>query len=81
MPLIRGADGGLGVKAQGRTGGNITMNTSTPDVASFSAARARLRRVGCGLWVAASATARKDQADEFSWKYGFNDVELWRIMV
>ncbi|MEM7295340.1 MAG: phage tail tape measure protein, partial [Pseudomonadota bacterium] len=37
MPLTRGADGKLGVRAQGGRGSavNITMNISTPDVAGF----------------------------------------------
>lgn len=36
MPLARGADGRLGVAAQGGSGGvNVTFNVSTPDADSF----------------------------------------------
>lgn len=36
MPLTRGADGSLGVKAEsGRGGGNVTVNINTPDAESF----------------------------------------------
>lgn len=35
MPLTRGADGSLGVKASGGRSVNITMNISTPDVDGF----------------------------------------------
>lgn len=36
MPLTRGADGKLGVKAEGRGGGpNVTVNITTPDIESF----------------------------------------------
>jgi phage-related minor tail protein len=35
MPLTRGADGSLGVKASGSRSVNITMNISTPDVDGF----------------------------------------------
>lgn len=43
MPLTRGADGRLGVQAQG--GGravNVTMNITTPDVAGFSRSRSQI---------------------------------------
>ncbi len=36
MPLARGADGRLGVVAQGGGGPSITINISTPDVEGFS---------------------------------------------
>ncbi len=35
MPLTRGADGSLGVRAQGGGGVHVTMNISTPDVTGF----------------------------------------------
>ena len=35
LPLTRGTDGQLGVRAGGGGGGNITFNISTPDVAGF----------------------------------------------
>lgn len=35
MPLARGADGSLGVKARGGSSMNVTINVSTPDVAGF----------------------------------------------
>lgn len=42
MPLARGADGKLGVRAQ--SGGNVTvvMNVSTPDAASFQQSRSQI---------------------------------------
>jgi len=42
MPLSRGADGKLGVKAQGGQGVNITMNISTPDAASFQRSQSQI---------------------------------------
>ncbi|MEO0357134.1 MAG: phage tail tape measure protein [Pseudomonadota bacterium] len=43
MPLTRGADGRLGVAAQGGRGGvNITMNIQTPDVASFQRSQSQI---------------------------------------
>ncbi len=43
MPLTRGADGRLGVAAQGgRAGVNITMNISTPDAASFQRSQTQI---------------------------------------
>jgi lambda family phage tail tape measure protein len=43
MPLVRGADGRLGVASQG--GGravNVTMNVTTPDVEGFSRSRSQI---------------------------------------
>ena len=42
MPLTRGADGSLGVKAQGGQSVNITMNISTPDVAGFQRSQSQI---------------------------------------
>jgi phage-related minor tail protein len=42
MPLTRGADGSLGVKAQGGQAVNITMNISTPDVAGFKRSQSQI---------------------------------------
>lgn len=42
MPLSRGADGRLGVKAQGGQAVNITMNISTPDVAGFQRSQGQI---------------------------------------
>ena len=42
MPLTRGADGSLGVKAQGGSSTNITMNISTPDVAGFQRSQSQI---------------------------------------
>lgn len=42
MPLTRGADGALGVKAQGGQAVNITMNISTPDVAGFQRSQSQI---------------------------------------
>jgi phage-related minor tail protein len=42
MPLTRGADGSLGVKAQGGQSVNITMNISTPDVAGFKRSQSQI---------------------------------------
>ena len=42
MPLSRGADGKLGVKAQGGQAVNITMNISTPDVAGFQRSQSQI---------------------------------------
>ena len=35
MPLARGPDGKLGVRAQGGAGVSVTINVSTPDAESF----------------------------------------------
>jgi lambda family phage tail tape measure protein len=35
MPLTRGSDGKLGVRAQGGSGVSVTINVSTPDAESF----------------------------------------------
>jgi phage-related minor tail protein len=46
MPLTRGADGRLGVAAEGRAASpNITVNVSTPDAASFRRSEAYLSGV------------------------------------
>ena len=42
MPLSRGADGKLGVKAQSGQAVNITMNISTPDVAGFQRSQSQI---------------------------------------
>ena len=45
MPLRRGADGRLGVAADGSGGGravNVTINVSTPDVAGFQRSQAQI---------------------------------------
>jgi len=44
MPLTRGADGKLGVRAAGGGGGgvNVTMNINTPDVAGFQRSQAQI---------------------------------------
>jgi len=42
MPLTRGADGSLGVKAQSGQAVNITMNISTPDVAGFQRSQSQI---------------------------------------
>ena len=42
MPLTRGADGSLGVKAQGGQATNITINVSTPDVAGFQRSQSQI---------------------------------------
>lgn len=42
MPLSRGPDGKLGVKAQGGQAVNITMNISTPDVAGFQRSQSQI---------------------------------------
>ncbi len=42
MPLARGADGSLGVKAQGGQAITITMNISTPDVAGFQRSQSQI---------------------------------------
>lgn len=53
MPLSRGADGRLGVKAMGGRAVNVTMNVSTPDVEGFRRSRAQIaaqlgRAIGAG---------------------------------
>ncbi|MBU2993699.1 phage tail tape measure protein [Octadecabacter sp. 1_MG-2023] len=42
MPLTRGADGSLGVKAQGGQAVNVTMNISTPDAAGFQRSQSQI---------------------------------------
>ncbi len=44
MPLTRGADGSLGVRAEGGGGGSVhvTMNISTPDAESFRRSKAQV---------------------------------------
>lgn len=43
MPLTRGADGKLGVRAQGQGGGPVvTVNISTPDIESFQRSRGQI---------------------------------------
>ncbi|RWR10885.1 phage tail tape measure protein [Paenirhodobacter populi] len=42
MPLTRGADGRLGVQAQGGRSVNVTMNISTPDVAGFARSQSQI---------------------------------------
>ncbi len=42
MPLSRGADGKLGVRGGGGSVVNVTMNISTPDVASFQKSRSQI---------------------------------------
>lgn len=42
MPLTRGSDGSLGVRAQGGGGVAITMNISTPDVAGFQRSQGQI---------------------------------------
>ena len=42
MPLSRGADGRLGVRAQGGGSVNITMNVSTPDVQGFQRSQGQI---------------------------------------
>jgi len=42
MPLARGADGRLGVKAQGGQNVHVTMNISTPDAQSFQRSQSQI---------------------------------------
>lgn len=42
MPLTRGADGSLGVRAQGGGGVKVTMNITTPDVQGFQRSQAQV---------------------------------------
>ncbi len=42
MPLSRGADGALGVRASGGKSVNVTMNIQTPDVAGFNRSRSQI---------------------------------------
>ena len=42
MPLTRGADGSLGVRAQGGRSVNVTMNISTPDAEGFRRSQSQI---------------------------------------
>lgn len=42
LPLARGADGSLGVRSQGRSGVNLVMNVTTPDVQGFERSRSQI---------------------------------------
>ena len=42
MPLTRGADGSLGVRAQGGRSVNVTMNIQTPDVQGFQRSQGQI---------------------------------------
>ncbi len=42
MPLTRGADGSLGVRAQGGRAVNVTMNITTPDVQGFQRSQSQV---------------------------------------
>jgi phage-related minor tail protein len=42
MPLSRGADGRLGVRAQGGSTVNVTMNVTTPDVQGFQRSQGQI---------------------------------------
>ncbi len=42
MPLTRGADGSLGVRAQGSGAMHVTMNITTPDVAGFQRSQSQI---------------------------------------
>lgn len=42
MPLARGADGRLGVRAEAGRAANVTINVSTPDVEGFRRSRSQL---------------------------------------
>ena len=42
MPLSRGPDGKLGVRAAGQGGATVVMNITTPDVASFQRSRSQI---------------------------------------
>lgn len=42
MPLTRGADGRLGVAAQGRPSVNVVMNVTTPDVQGFARSQSQI---------------------------------------
>ncbi|MFW8593259.1 phage tail tape measure protein [Cribrihabitans neustonicus] len=42
LPLTRGADGSLGVRAQGSGGVNVVMNITTPDVKGFERSRGQI---------------------------------------
>lgn len=42
LPLARGADGQLGVRAGGGGGVNVTFNVSTPDVAGFQRSQSQI---------------------------------------
>jgi len=42
MPLTRGADGKLGVRAQGGGGATVVMNISTPDVEGFRRSQSQI---------------------------------------
>jgi phage-related minor tail protein len=42
MPLTRGADGRLGVQAQGGGAVHVTMNITTPDVVGFQRSQSQI---------------------------------------
>lgn len=42
MPLARGSDGSLGVRAQGGRGPNVTINVTTPDVRGFQKSQGQI---------------------------------------
>lgn len=42
MPLTRGADGSLGVRAQGGAAPQVTINIATPDVAGFQKSKGQI---------------------------------------
>lgn len=42
MPLTRGSDGSLGVRAQGGAAANVTINVSTPDVGGFQRSQGQI---------------------------------------
>ena len=42
LPLGRGADGKLGVRAQGRASVSVVFNIATPDVAGFQRSQSQL---------------------------------------
>ena len=42
MPLARGADGSLGVRAEAPRAANVTINVSTPDVEGFRRSRSQI---------------------------------------
>ena len=42
LPLVRGADGALGVRSSGRAAPTVVMNITTPDVGGFARARGQI---------------------------------------